>query len=242
MVDDLQFELYSLRATLCHKQGLANWARRWTDKLKEAADNGQTYAAACLTEYYMNTRHYADAIPLLKAEVERQNRTNRFDQALLQDCRQLVTALRSVGRQEEAWQYADRATQIADTLNSRNNRNEILQTTALYENKEKAARIASQQKELAQQHTINLTLTALVAALVTAIFLAYHTLRKTHRHNLAMAQRIHEEMENNRRMAQRIDNPANGTTNTPAEHPTDTPADHPTETHAKRRNGRELFE
>lgn len=205
VVDDLRLELCGLRATLLLKQGKTAQARPWMDRLEEAADGGSRYASSRLAACYLDARRYADAVPLLRAQVEQLNRTEPYGNAALEACRQLTVALRSVGRQAEAWQYADRAAQIADTLGSRNNRNEVLQTTALYENKEKAARIASQQKELEQQRTLNLSLGALAVTLAVAIYLGYHTLRKTRRHNRAMAKRIHEETDANRRMAKRID-------------------------------------
>lgn len=204
VLDDLLYELYGLQATLCQQQGHASQVRQWAQRLEQPARQGNPHARARLIGLYTAAHRHADAIPLLQQQVQQQSRTDSFGTATRDAYRQLALSLRAIGRHEQAWQCMDRAIIISDTLNRRNNHNEILQTTALYENQEKAQRIATQQAALRQQRIINITLGALAVLMAISLYLGYRLLSNTRRRNLTMVRRIHEERHNSQNLEKRI--------------------------------------
>lgn len=204
VLDDLLYELYGLQATLCQQQGHASQVRQWAQRLEQPARQGNPHARARLIGLYTAAHRHADAIPLLQQQVQQQSRTDSFGTATRDAYRQLALSLRAIGRHEQAWQCMDRAIIISDTLNRRNNHNEILQTTALYENQEKAQRIAAQQAALRQQRIINITLGALAVLMAISLYLGYRLLSSTRRRNITMVKRIHEERHNSQNLEKRI--------------------------------------
>jgi len=192
VLEPLQYDAYAQMSKLCQLQGRNAEARQWAERLRQPAGEGNRYARAHLISLYMDARMHAAALPLLEAQLQQDNHLDSFGENTRNTYRQLAEALRTTGRQQLAWEYYDRAALITDTLNRRRQESESLQTAALYENEEKAERIATQQSMLAQQHTIMVTLGIIVLLLFFSIYLFYRNLNNKRRSNRIMAERIKE--------------------------------------------------
>jgi AraC-like DNA-binding protein len=192
VLDALQYDVYSYKSTLCRLQGQSNEARQWAQRLSQPADEGDPYARGHLISLYLENQMPAAALPLLETQLQQDNHLDSFSENTRNTYRQLAEALRTTGHQQQAWECYDRAALITDTLNYRRRESESMQTAALYENEEKAMRIAAQQEELAQQRIIMGTLGIALLLLFACIYLGYRNLKAKRRSNRTMAERIQE--------------------------------------------------
>jgi AraC-like DNA-binding protein len=192
VLDALQYDVYSYKSTLCRLQGQSYEARQWAQRLSQPADEGDPYARGHLISLYLENQMPAAALPLLETQLQQDNHLDSFSENTRNTYRQLAEALRTTGHQQQAWECYDRAALITDTLNYRRRESESMQTAALYENEEKAMRIAAQQEELAQQRIIMGTLGIALLLLFACIYLGYRNLKAKRRSNRTMAERIQE--------------------------------------------------
>lgn len=207
-----QSVLDALRATariqhcrILQAQGHTAEALAQAQRLEQSiTGQSDTQARRLLIHLYADLNAYAPAIRLLEQQLQLDNRTDSFGIATHDTYRLLGEALHATGRSAQAWQYIQRAALITDTLNLRRSRSEAMQTAALYENEEKAHRIAIQNAAIQHQRIAISTLGLVALLLAVILYLGRRILNDTRRRNRTMTQLIHEEHLNNQVMQKRI--------------------------------------
>lgn len=202
-------------ARLCHATARTAQEQQWVQRLKnavdnaadntddtktdagkadntdpEAADDAQTH----LAEYYLETRHYAQALPLLAAIRQRhQQASDSISPANAAVCRQLSEACQALSHPAEALLWQRRSQTLQDSIDARTSHSDALQLAAIGHTREQRLQISRQQSTISRLHTRLILLAILALLICITALIIYLYLRQVKRRNIQMARLIKQQ-------------------------------------------------
>nr|WP_320948524.1 helix-turn-helix transcriptional regulator [Bacteroides intestinalis] len=185
-------------ARLCHATARTAQEQQWVQRLKNAADNTDPEAAidaqTHLAEYYLETRHYAQALPLLAAIRQRhQQAPDSISPANAAVCRQLSEACQALRHPAEALLWQRRSQTLQDSIDARTSHSDALQLAAISHTREQRLQISRQQSTISRLHTRIALLAILALAICITALIIYLYLRQVKRRNIQMARLIKQQ-------------------------------------------------